>query len=615
MWYRQPMKSSARHLPLSLDEARARGWDALDVVLVTGDAAVDHPAFPAALIGRALEAAGFRVGLIARPDPNDPAAVAQFGLPRLFFGVTAGALDSMVANYTALKRRRSDDAFAPGGRAGGRPDRALTAYGNLLRRAFGKAAFLVAGGLEASLRRFAHYDYWSDSVRRPILMDCGADVLVYGMGEGPAIEIARRLAALSSAAGEPTTAARLAAVRDVPGVVYREPKSRPAPMDGVALPSAEEVANDAKMHARAFHLFETRRDRRQWQDCGGMRVIANPPWPPASPDELDALYELPFTRDAHPSLREPVPALEQVRFSAVSHRGCCGGCAFCAIGAHQGKTIVSRSTESIRRELARVAAHPRFHGVVNDIGGPTANMYGLACGRDAPCDRPSCLWPERCAHLRADQTPYLELLRAARETPGVKRVFVTTGIRTDLAVLSEALIRELAREHTSGLLKVAPEHVVPQVLHAMRKPPIDSFLAFLEMHRRFSREAGKEQYVLPYLVAALPGSTMTDMVVVHDFLKTHRIKVEQCQIFTPTPGTAATVMYATGLDPATLRPVFVERDPKKKEMQKALILHHLPENARLIQAAKATAKNDRVDPPTAPRVKRTATTRLRGKRE
>ncbi len=581
------MKRPTAHLPLSLDEARARGWHALDVVLVTGDAAVDHPSFPAALIGRALEAAGFRVGIIARPDARDPAAVAHLGLPRLFFGVTSGALDSMVANYTALKRRRRDDAFAPGGRAGGRPDRALTAYGNLLRRAFGKAAFLVAGGLEASLRRFAHYDYWSDSVRRPILMDCGADVLVYGMGEGPAVEIARRLAALSAAGPAPSTEARLAAVREIPGVVYREPKSRPAPADGVALPSSEEIAGDPETHARAFQLFETHRDRRQWQESGGMRVVANPPWPPASPRELDALYELPFTRDAHPSLREPVPALEQVRFSVISHRGCCGGCAFCAIGAHQGKTIVSRSAESIRRELASVAAHPDFRGVINDIGGPTANMYGLACQRPEPCDRPSCLWPVRCPHLRADQTPYLELLRLARATPGVKRLFVTTGIRTDLAVLSEALIRELAREHTSGLLKVAPEHVVSHVLKTMRKPPLDSFLEFLGQHRRFSREAGKEQYVLPYLVAAHPGSTIEDMVAVYDFLRTHHIKVEQCQIFTPTPGTAATVMYATGLDPATLRPVFVERDVRGKEMQKALILHHLPGNAPLIQAALA----------------------------
>lgn len=588
------MKASTQHLPATKAEAQARNWDGLDVVLITSDAHVDHPSFPASLLGRVLKAKGFRVGIIARPDPKNPAAMTRLGLPRLFFGVTSGALDSMVANYTALKRHRSDDPYAPGGRAGGRPDRALTVYCNLIRQAFGKSAFIVAGGLEAGLRRFAHYDYWSDSIRRPILMDCGADILVYGQGEGPLVEIARRmdelllknpsLAAARQERRPVEIETQLAAIRDVASVVYRVPRSQPAPENGLALPSAEEVAADPMAYARAFQMHERSRDRLQWQESGGMRVIANPPWPPLTSEELDAVQELPFTREVHPQYGgQSVPALEQVQFSVSTHRGCCGGCAFCAISAHQGKTITSRSKASILREVGWIVRHPGFRGVINDLGGPTANMYGLSCIREAPCDRPSCLYPRRCRHLRTDQEPYLELLREVGKVPGVKHLFVTTGIRTDLAVLSEPLIRELAFAHTSGLLKVAPEHVSPAVLSLMRKPGIQSFLKFLSLHRRFSNAAGREQYVLPYLMAAHPGCRMEDMIEVYQFLNINGLKVEQCQIFTPTPGTAATVMYATGLDPATLQPVFVERDPKQKELQKALILYHLPENAALIR--------------------------------
>ena len=581
------MPHETKHLPATEEEVRARGWDALDVILVTGDAHVDHPSFPAALLGRVLEAAGYRVGIISRPDPQDPADVSRLGLPRLFFGVTAGSLDSMVGNYTAQKRRRRDDPFAPGGLAGGRPDRAVTAYCNVIRRAFGKSAFIVAGGLEAGLRRFAHYDFWSDSVRRPLLMDCGANVLVHAMGEGPVVEIARRLQHLQrenpplAAAGK--TARRLdiesktAALRDVPGVVYRVPKSRPEPDNGLPLPSAQEVADDPKTHAKAYAIQEKNRGRLLWQDCAGMRVIANPPWPPLGPEEIDRIYSLPFTRNVHPTQAgRRVPALEQVRFAVTTHRGCFGGCAFCAIGANQGKTISSRSAASILDEVRRIVAHPEFRGTITDLGGPTANMYSLGCMKKDECDRPSCLWPEMCRHLRVDQAPFMDILRQAEEVPGVRHLFVTTGVRTDLAVLSEPFVRQLARKHTSGQMKVAPEHVSPPVLSLMRKPVIDSFLRFLKLHRRFSREAGRKQYVLPYLIAAHPGSRMEDMVRVRRFLQAHGLKVEQCQIFTPTPGTAATVMYATGLDPATLQPVFVERDPKEKEKQKAMILHHLP---------------------------------------
>jgi len=577
------MPNESQHLPVTRDEIGKRGWDRLDVIIVTGDPHVDHPAFPAALLGRVLEAAGFRVGVIARPDPNRPEKVARLGLPRLFFGVTAGSLDSMVANYTAQKRLRSDDPYAPGGKAGGRPDRALSVYCNMIRRSFGKSAFLVAGGLEASLRRFAHYDYWSDSVRRPILMDCGADVLVHGMGETAVVTIAQRLERLleqnndlakARESGRTVdTRIQVAAIADLPGVVYRTPKSEPEPADGLALPSCEEVAKDHEKHALAHQLQETNRHRVLWQNCSGMRIVVNPAAAPLSTDELDRIYGLPFTRDPHPMYRgQRIPALEQVRFGVVSHRGCFGGCAFCAIGAHQGKTVTSRSVDSILNEIKRIVAHPDFRGTITDVGGPTANMYGLFCKREGGCNRPSCLWPKPCRDLHTDQGDYLRLLQAAKNVPGVKHLFVTTGIRTDLAVLSEDLVRKLARDHTSGLMKVAPEHVSAVVLDLMRKNSVDSFVDFLQMHRRFSKEAGVKQFVLPYLMAAHPGCDVEQMMEVSRFMKKHGLKAEQCQIFTPTPGTASTVMYATGLDPATLRPVFVEKKPKRKQKQKEMIL-------------------------------------------
>jgi uncharacterized radical SAM protein YgiQ len=603
-------------LPTTLAEAQARGWDELDVVLITGDAHVDHPAFPASLLGRLLEAEGYRVGLIARPDVTDPESVAALGTPRLFFGITAGALDSLVANRTAEKKPRSDDAYAPGGRAGGRPDRALTVYGNLVRRRFGKAAVIVAGGLEASLRRLAHYDYWSDRVRRSVLMDCGADVLVHGMGEGPILAIARALDALdkrpraalthSNRVGAPLAApvpatkvcamARVDALRDIPGIVHRVPASAEAPVDGLELPSAEEVAADPSVHARAFRLEERHRGRRLHQINGAMRVIVNPPWPPMTPAELERVYALPFTRDPHPMYGDArVPALEQVRFSVTSHRGCAGGCAFCAIGRHQGKLIQSRREQAVLDEVAAITRHPEFRGTVPDLGGPTANLYGARCTHEAPCDRPSCLWPKRCRHLDDGQARYVALLARARRVPGVKHLFVTTGLRMDLALTSEPLLDALARHHTSGHLKVAPEHVCPDALRPMRKPAGDDFSRFLQAFRQRSRAAGKSQYVVPYFIAAHPGTTLDHMIEAARFLRRERLVVEQVQLFTPTPGTAATMMYATGLDPDTGAPVFVERDPKRRALQKALLLAHLPAQRGKVREALRLAGREELE--------------------
>jgi len=557
------------------------------VVLVTGDAHVDHPSFPASLLGRLLEDAGFRVGLIAQPDVRDPQSVAVLGIPRLFFGVTAGALDSMVANTTALRRRRSDDAYSPGGRAGRRPDRAVTVYCNLIRQAFGKAAFIVAGGLEASLRCWAHYDYWSDSVRRPLLMDCGAHLLVRGMGEAPILEIATRLRRLleestelreASLAGRSCRAERrVALLRDVPGVVSRQPRSVPLPAQTVSLPSAANVAADPMQHCAAFRQATTCVDQPLAQPCAGMVVLAAPRAEPLSAGELDRVFQLPYRRAVHPIHGgERVPALQGVQFSVTTHRGCFGGCAFCAISAHQGKVVTSRTPASVLAEVESMTEHPAFGGVVRDLGGPTANMYGLGCTRPNPCLRPSCLWPQRCQHLRTDQRAYLQLLKEASAVPGVRQVFVTTGLRHDLALLAPRLLRRVARQHTSGQLKVAPEHVSPAVLELMRKPADASFSRFVEAFRADS-STERRGFVLPYLMAAHPGCRLEHMVDLALFLRRHGLVAEQCQIFTPTPGTASTVMYATGRHPVDGRVIFVQRDDEAKRLQKALILYHRPE--------------------------------------
>ena len=565
----------------------------IDVLLVTGDPDLDHPSFPANLLKRWLEAHGRTVALVSRPDPERPQALAAVGAPRLFVGVTAGALDSMVANTTALKKRRSDDPYGPDGAPGGRPDRAVTVYANLVRRAFGKEVVLVAGGLEASLRRFAHYDFWSDGVRRPLLLDCGADVLVHGMGEVPVLELATRLEATL---GQPREA-RVAALHGTPGVVVKEPKSAPPPPGALALPTAEEVASSPEAHARAFRLAERSPGRVLTQEAGGLRVVA---WPaaPLTPGQLDRLFGLPFSRDPSPAYGGArFAALEQVRFSVTSHRGCFGGCAFCAIGAHQGKAVISRSEASVLAEVRRIVSHPDFRGTVPDVGGPTANMYACGCQRpQGPCDRPSCLWPSRCRHLGTDPTPYRHLLERAAHVPGVKHLFVTTGVRMDLALTAPGFVDDLAARHTSGHLKVAPEHVTAAVLAAMRKPEGNDLEAFARAFGAASRRAGKTQYVLPYFIAAHPGCRLDDMLEVALFLHRTGMAVEQVQIFTPTPGTAATVMYATGLDPDTLRPVFVERDPHQKQLQKALLLWRDPANARLVRQALSQLGRDDLVP-------------------
>jgi uncharacterized radical SAM protein YgiQ len=582
-----PRTKELPFLPMTLAEARERGWEELDVVIVTGDAYVDHPAFAPALLGRLLESRGYRVGVISRPDPERPEGMARMGRPRLFFAVSPGAVDSMVNNYTAQKRPRRSDEYAPGGTGGGRPNRALIAYCNLIRRRFRKSAAILAGGVEASLRRLAHYDFWDDRVRRSILLDAPADALVYGMGERPLTELAAAMASRveKNADGRSPSELLAEAAREVRGTVWRCAASESPPIGFHALPSVEEVSGDPKAHVRAFMDELSGRDDGVYQDCAGHRVVANPPATPLTTEELDAVYALPFRRAAHPSYREPVPALAQVRFSVTSHRGCFGGCAFCGITSHQGKVVRSRSRESILSEVREITRHPEFRGTVRDIGGPTANMWGLHCRHAKPCARPSCLAPEICPYLETDGLPYVRLLDEARRIEGVKHLFVGSGVRMDLALRCEPFIEAMAAHYTSGHAKVAPEHVVPEVLRIMMKPEGEAFLKFLKKFREASARAGKEQYVLPYFIAAHPGSRLEDMIEVAQFLKRERLRVEQCQIFIPLPGTASAVMYATGLNPFDGKKVYVERDPRRREMQKALVLYHLPASARRVREA------------------------------
>lgn len=571
-------------LPMTRAEAAACGWDELDVIFVTGDAYVDHPAFAPALLGRMLVAKGFRVGVIARPQRAEE--LAALGRPRLFFAASPGCADSMVNNTTAQKRRRRTDAYAPGGCAGGRPDRALIVYCNMIRQTFGKKAAILGGGVEASLRRFAHYDFIADAIRRPILLDAPADALAYGMGERVLLEAARAMRSrVRRTAGAETSALLAQTARTIPGMVWRCAASEPPPEGGTALPEYEKIRADGRALVEAFNTERRFRATGVYQESAGHRVAANAPPAALSTEELDAVYASPFKRRAHPVYAEQIPALDQVQFSVTSHRGCFGGCAFCGIAAHQGKAVVSRSEKSILAEIYAFVQHPDYRGTVRDIGGATANMWTLGCNRPKECERPGCLTDGVCKDLRTNQDAYRRLLAKAREIPEVKHLFVSTGVRMDLALKCAPFIEDLAHYYTSGHLRVAPEHVTTQVLEIMRKPRNIVFENFLKQFRQASSRAGKEQYVAPYFIAAHPGSRLEDMIEVALFLKKEGMRVTQCQIFTPTPGTASTVMYATGIDPYTGKEVYVEKDMRRRRMQKALVLFHLPESAQLVQEA------------------------------
>ncbi|MDX9820489.1 MAG: YgiQ family radical SAM protein [Syntrophales bacterium] len=558
----------AGFLPATRKEMLARGWDRLDVVLVTGDAYIDSPFIGAAAVGRLLEKAGCRVGILAQPDVRSGVDIERLGEPELFWGVSGGSVDSMVANYTALGKPRRTDDFTPGGRNDRRPDRAVIAYANLIRSRFKPTKPIVLGGIEASLRRFAHYDYWTDAVRRSVLADAKADLLIYGMGEKAVLEIADRLRDGRDC-------------RDVRGLCYLAA----APPDGaVVLPSFAEVKTDPDAFIRMFRLFCENQDpataRGLCQRQNGRWLVHNPPQPPLSEAELDAVSELPFSRNVHPldAGRGEVRAQDTIRFSLTSHRGCAGECRFCAVALHQGRRVLSRSEASILREAGRLTACAGFRGVISDVGGPTANMYGCSCRKmeqSGACRDRRCLFPEPCPSLEIDHRRQIELLRKLRSLPGVRRVFIASGVRHDLVFDDRksglTYLRELAAHHVSGQLKLAPEHSEERVLDVMGKAGRRHLTRFKEAFDRLSREAGKKQFLTYYLLAAHPGCTDDDMRRLAEFARRElRLRPEQIQIFTPTPSTWSAVMYWTGVDPFSGKKLFVERTVRGKQRQKDL---------------------------------------------
>ena len=559
---------------MTAEEARQRGWDEVDVVFVTGDAYIDHPSFAMAILGRVLEAGGFRVGIVSQPDWHSCDDWKRFGRPRLFFAISAGNMDSMINHYTANRKVRNDDAYSPGGRIGLRPDRATLAYCQRAREAF-KGVPVIAGGVEASLRRLAHYDYWSDKVRRSILLDCKASLLAYGMGEELILEIARRLDA-----GEDVRD-----LRDMRGVAYALGASETPPDDALTIPSYEEVCRDKPAFAEATKMIHNETNpynaRRlvQWHDR--QAIVANPPAFPISERAMDVIYGLPYTRRPHFSYRESIPAFEMIKDSVTIMRGCFGGCTFCSITTHQGRIIQSRSPESVQSEVAGMAADSEFKGVISDIGGPTANMYQMRCIKpevEAVCRRQSCVHPTICKLLGTDHGPLVKLMKDARETPGIKKVFVASGIRMDLARRSPEYMRELARHHVGGHLKVAPEHTDPNVLNLMRKPANDDFDQFAEVFDEESRKAGKKQYLIPYYISSHPGSDLDAMIDLAVFLKRNGYRPDQVQDFIPAPFDVATAMYYTGIDPFTKKPVYIARHLRDRKLQRALMQFFKPEN-------------------------------------
>jgi uncharacterized radical SAM protein YgiQ len=557
-----------------------RGWKECDFIFVSGDAYVDHPSFAAALLCRALEAAGFRAGIIPQPDWKNPSSYTVLGRPRLAFLVGAGSMDSMVAHYTAAKRKRSDDAYSPTGKSGLRPDRATLVYVGGIRRAY-KDAPVIIGGIEASLRRFAHYDYWSDTVRRSILLDSKADILVYGMGEKPLLNIARRLASGETIGG----------INDERGTCVRvHGKAAIGQWKDVCfLPSYEKVKekDDVSLRAYAEHFMTQKQNADPLsakplaeENDGDRWVIQNPPALPLSTEELDRLYELPFTRKAHPmyDAQGGIDALKEVSFSLVSSRGCFGGCSFCAITGHQGRAVVGRSKESLLREARTLAAHSGFKGYIHDTGGPTANFFRPACEkqeRGGFCANRECLYPQPCPKLKADHAQYIKALKALREIPGIKKVFIRSGIRFDFIQHDKKhgkeFLETLCQFHVSGQLKTAPEHICVDVLEAMGKCPHSIYEQFREDFTAVNKRLGLKQYLLPYFITSHPGAGMKEAEELARYLKKTRFVPEQTQDFYPTVGTMSTVMYHTGLDPRTMKPVYIAKGDKERRKQKELL--------------------------------------------
>jgi len=580
-------------LPVSREDMKRRGWDGYDFLVITGDAYVDHPSFGTTIIARVLEAEGFRVAVLPQPDWKDSKAFAALGRPRLGVMISAGNIDSMVAHYTAAKKRRHDDAYSPGRKPGLRPDHATVVYSNRIREVFGDIP-IVIGGLEASLRRFAHYDYWEDKVRRSILFDAQADILTYGMGERATREIAARLAS-GTPVGE---------ITDVRGtcVAARFPDVCDYPK--VEVPSFEEVCASKEAYAKANMVEYQEHDpfvgRAIVQKHGRDFLIVNPPAMPLTTKEMDEVAELPYVKEPHPMYDDMggVPAIEEVRFSVTHNRGCFGACNFCSLAFHQGRTISCRSHESVVREVKALTNHPGFKGYIHDVGGPSATFRRPSCQKQLKhglCKNRACLAPEPCPNLDADHTDYMMLLRKLREVPKVKKVFIRSGIRFDYLMKdpSGEFFTDLVQHHISGQLKVAPEHCVAHTLDYMGKPHIEVYEKFREKYQKLNRRYGKEQYLVPYLISSHPGCTLKDAVELAEWLNKQGHMPEQVQDFYPTPGTLATCMWYTGIDPRTMKPVFVPKTPHDKALQRALMQWRKPQNRKLVlEALEKTGRQD-----------------------
>ena len=581
-----------KFLVTSREDMERRGWDQLDFVYINGDAYVDHPGFAAALIGRVLESRGYRVGIISQPDWHSAEPFKQLGRPRLAALITAGNLDSMLNEKTAAKKFRSHDSYSPGGEAGRRPERATIVYANRMREAY-KDVPIIIGGIEASLRRFAHYDYWSNKVRHSILLDSKADILSYGMGEHSVVEIADALA-------EGKTVAEMYDIRGICYVTSRPPISDKT----VVCPSYEEVKADKLAFARAFKMQYEEQDpfygKTLIQPSENRFVVQTPPALPLTTEEMDAIYELPFQRRWHPDYDAAggVPALHEVQFSLTSQRGCFGHCHFCAIASHQGRIIQHRSHESLVRETERMTHLPGFKGYIHDVGGPAATFRRPSCQKQLKhgmCKNRACLAPEPCPNLDADHTDYMMLLRKLRAIPGIKKVFIRSGIRFDFLMKdpSGEFFTDLVQHHISGQLKVAPEHCVAHTLDYMGKPHIGTYERFMDEYRQLNHKYDKEQYVVPYLMSSHPGSTLADAVALAEYLNRRGRQPEQVQDFYPTPGTISTCMYHTGIDPRTMQPVYVAKTPHEKDMQRALLQWRRPDKRRLvIQALHEAGRED-----------------------
>ena len=572
-------------LPISKEDMKEAGIEQLDFVYICGDAYVDHPSFGHAIISRILEAHGYKVGIIAQPDWKDRESINRLGEPRLGFLVSAGNMDSMVNHYSVSKKRRTTDAFTPGGVMGKRPDYATIVYCNLIRQTY-KHKPIIIGGIEASLRRLSHYDYWSNKLKRSILLDSGADLISYGMGEHSIVEIADAL----------DSGLDIKDITFIDGTVYKT-RDRESIYDAIELPHFEALKADKLEYEKSFYvqysntdpfsgkrLFETYDEK--------LFVVQNPPAKPLTQSEMDSVYALPYMRDYHPSYKElgGVPAIEEVKFSLISNRGCYGGCSFCALTFHQGRIIQTRSHESILAEANKIIWDPDFKGYIHDVGGPTANFRAPACDKQmtkGACPHKQCLFPKPCQNLKVDHSDYLKLLRKLRELPNVKKVFIRSGIRFDYLIYDNdrTFLRELCEHHVSGQLKVAPEHISDAVLEKMGKPSVDVYNRFVKAYKDMNEKIGKKQYLVPYLMSSHPGSTLKEAVELAEFLRDLGYMPEQVQDFYPTPSTISTCMYYTGVDPRTMQPIYVAINPHEKAMQRALIQYRNPKNYDLVYEA------------------------------